>query len=100
MRRKNLTISLEDWKTLLKVSPSIATQMKKYFFVDIEKIKKHGFCVVTLTYRYYATHPYVRRGFYSLIHSLHVVACDLYRKGDFSEYLVLDGFMFMLIKML
>lgn len=100
MKRKQLVISVEDWKVLAHVSPSIVTNIKRYFFVDIEPVRSQGLCLVRLTYRYYATQPKLKRGFYSLIHSLHVVACDLYRKGDFSDYLVFDGFMFLLIRML
>lgn len=80
-----------DWFMIQKVSPTVAKTLDKYFGYERIQDKKARIDYCRFFNRHYCLHPSRRRGFVSLLHSLHVVACDLYRTGDFDKYMAFDA---------
>lgn len=80
-----------DWFMIQKVSPTVVQMLQKYFGCQRIQDKKAKIDYYKFVHHYYCLYPSKRRGFVSLLHSLHVVACDLYRQGEFDKYMAFDA---------
>lgn len=100
--KKNISFHLltSDWLMIQKVSPSVASMLEKYFGYERIQDKKAKIDYYRFFNHYYCLYPSKRRGFVSLLHSLHVVACDLYRTGDFDKYMAFDALFVHLLRSL
>lgn len=99
-QKKQFHILTEDLETIEKVSPSIIRSFESLFFIHqvITKAAKIDYFECRL--QYYVLHHANKRRFLTLVHSCHVVACDLYKHDRFTEYMAFDCLLTHLINLL
>lgn len=89
-----------DLKLIEGRSPSIFKSLHQFFLFKhvVDKKKRIDYCELRLLY--YTLHHDNKRKFVHLIHSVHIMCCNLYMDGCFGDYLVFDSLLVHLISCL
>lgn len=100
MRTRKFFILAEDLQQIKKVSPSVYMSMREHFVYRhvFDRSRRVDYYEVILRHR--AMQPHILRRFYLLVDKIHVVACDLYRKQEYFDYMLFYTLVQRLIRML
>ena len=100
MRIRRFYITAEDIQQIKKVSPSVYMSLNEHFVfrhvLDRSRCLDHYEVIL----RHRAMQPHILRRFYFLIDKIHVVACDLYRKQEYFDYMLFYSLIQRMIRML
>lgn len=98
--RKRFSILTSDLDMIANVSPSVYKSLKVLFLFEhvLNKEARIDYYDCRLLVR--VLHHQNKRKFFSLIHSCHVIACEMYKTDRFSEYMAFDALMLHLIHLL
>lgn len=99
-QKKQFHILTEDLDTIEKVSPSIMRTFESLFFIHQIKNKAAKIDYCECRFKYNVLHYADKRRILKLVHSCHVVACDLYEHDLYDEYMAFDCLLIHLLNML
>ena len=100
MRKLEFQILTEDIERVETLSPHIFRSLERFFSFHRVYNKAAKISYYLLRLRFRCLHHANKRAFHSLIHSVHVVACDLYKREDFTSYMAFDALLVHLVHML
>lgn len=100
MRKLEFQFLTEDIERVETVSPYVFQSLERFFAFHrvVNKASKIDYYLLRLRFR--CLHHANKRAYFTLIHSVHVVACDLYRREDFTSYMAFDELLVHLVRML